>query len=226
MGLSGSKPAFAAVCVPDVIARCLPACLPARSRAGPLRPAGRRLSGVVAAGHRGEMPGRLPSQRHKIEQNAGHAAGQNWRYPPLMTRDHGNSRPAAPGNRGITGRTGRLSRAAARMTRDHSLIAGAGGRAALGIWRGAAGCRLARAAAAAWCGSRAGAPAAPPRAGCADPAGDGAGGGWEDGRGLPVTPALLWDASPYHSLARGPDLRVASCRLSSTTVSIRGLRAS
>ncbi len=33
------------------------------------------------------------------------------------------------------------------------------------------------------------------------------------GRGLPVTPAFLWDDSPSISLARGPDLRVASCRL-------------
>jgi integrase/recombinase XerD len=43
---------------------------------------------------------------------------------------------------------------------------------------------------------------------------------------LAATPAYLWDASPFISLARGPDLRIASCRLSSTTVSIRGLRAS
>ena len=62
---SGSKSAFAGVCVPDVLAR-LPVARPV--------PCGRRPSGAVTAGHRGEMPGRLRSHRHKTEQNAGHNA--------------------------------------------------------------------------------------------------------------------------------------------------------
>ena len=32
----------------------------------------------------------------------------------------------------------------------------------------------------------------------------GGGQGWEDGRGLPVRPGLLWDASPFLTLVPGP----------------------
>jgi hypothetical protein len=56
-----------------------------------------------------------------------------------------------------------------------------GGRAAPRIWRGAAGCRMAQVAAALWCGSWPGWLIAL----C------GAAGGWDDGRGLPVTPVPL-----------------------------------
>src|SRR5262249_11979801 len=49
-----------------------------------------------------------------------------------------------------------------------------------------------------------------PRAWCGVRGPCGAAGGL-DGGGLPVTPAGLWDLSPFYSLPLGPDPRVAFC---------------
>ena len=119
---SGSKSAFAAACVPDMTARRRPACPPARGRAGAVGP---RAARAVIAGHRGyntphAAPGPPQNRANRRPERACSVTeGQNWRYPPRMTRNHPISPPAAPANRDITGEPAGPRGPDSRMTRNH-----------------------------------------------------------------------------------------------------------
>ena len=89
--------------------------------------AGGRLPGAVIAGHRGDnTPQATPEPpqnraNRRPERARSVTEGQNWRYPPLMTRNDETSPPAAPAKRGITGEPAGPRAPGTRMTRDHRL---------------------------------------------------------------------------------------------------------
>src|ERR1700688_5038367 len=84
-----------------------------------------RAPGAVIAGHRGDntpqaAPGPPQNRANRWPERARSVTeGQNWRYPPPMTRNHETSPPAAPADRDITGEPARPQAPGTRMTRDH-----------------------------------------------------------------------------------------------------------
>ena len=109
------------------------ACPSARGRAGARGtgasgrrpPRGRGPPRAVTAGHRGDntpqaAPGPPQNRANRRQERACSVTeGQNWRYPPPMTRNHPTSPPAAPANRDITGEPAASRGPGTRMTRDH-----------------------------------------------------------------------------------------------------------